>query len=70
MGKSFNNNPTARQFEAANKRLVVHTEISGPETGNFSENLIILSCGSRNYLIIDDNGEKIIQGKSYLDCVC
>lgn len=65
----FNNNPTARQFEAAYKRLLVHTEITGPVTGNVSvlENLSILSCGSGKHLTIDDNGEDVTQSKSYLD---
>lgn len=65
----FNNNPTARQFEAAYKRLLVHTEITGPNTGNISvsENFSILSCGSGQQLTTDDNGEDITLSKSYLD---
>lgn len=64
----FNNNPTARQFEAAYKRLLVHTEITGPNTGNTLnlDNITILTCGSSQQLTIDDNGEDILQSKEYL----
>lgn len=42
-----NNNPTARQFEVAYKRLIVHTELVSIK-GNVSEldQIFILSCGS------------------------
>nr|CAI5838984.1 unnamed protein product [Callosobruchus analis] len=32
----FNNNPSARHFEAAYKRLLIHTEVTGPEAGSSS----------------------------------
>lgn len=42
----FNNNPSARQFESAFKRLLIHTDIKGSLTGNISvldENTAMLS---------------------------
>nr|CAI5822721.1 unnamed protein product [Callosobruchus analis] len=46
------NNPTARQFDAAYKRLLVHTEIVGPDSGNIThaESLSILTHGSGTHL--------------------
>lgn len=43
-----NNNPTARQFKAAYKKLLVHIEIKNASTGNCSalENISILNCTS------------------------
>lgn len=43
----FNNNPTAREFKASYKRVLVHNETSGPDTGNAInlEKISILSCG-------------------------
>lgn len=56
----FNNNPTARQFEAAYKRLIVHNEISGPETGNAIDfdRISILSCNF-NAITQNENGEDL-----------
>lgn len=46
----FNNNPSARQFEAAYKRLLIHNEISPPNTGNVinMQDITILTCGSES----------------------
>lgn len=43
-----NNNPTARQFKAAYKKLLVHIEIKALESGNCLalENISILNCSS------------------------
>lgn len=62
----FNNNPTARQFQAAYKRLLVHTQITGPETGNVGirDNLTILSCGSGQKLTQNENGHNLLQDPS------
>lgn len=44
-----NNNPTARQFEAAYKRILVHNQITGPKTGNATNltNISILTCSNK-----------------------
>lgn len=65
----FNNNPTARQFEGAYKRLLIHTEISGPETGNIThaEKLKILTCGSGHQITKNPYGDNLLQSKEYLD---
>ncbi|CAH2003260.1 unnamed protein product [Acanthoscelides obtectus] len=65
----FNNSPSARHFEAAYKRLLVHTEISGPSTGNIShsENLTILSCGSGQQVTVDEHGENLLNSKEFID---
>ncbi|CAH0558772.1 unnamed protein product [Brassicogethes aeneus] len=44
----YNNNPNAKQFEAAYKRLLVRSQISAPNTGNTLnlESITILTCGS------------------------
>lgn len=67
----FNNNPTARQFEAAYKRLLVYTQINyiSPNTGNvtISDTLNILSCGSGPQLTINDNDDDLLESKTYLD---
>lgn len=59
----FNNNPTARQFESAYKRLLVHTQISGPDTGNISnrENLTILTYGSGRNLTVNENKNDLLE---------
>nr|CAI5846405.1 unnamed protein product [Callosobruchus analis] len=64
----FNNNPSARYFEAAYKRLLVHTEITGPTTGNItiSERLTILSCGSGRQITATDNGDDTLESQEYL----
>nr|CAI5835659.1 unnamed protein product [Callosobruchus analis] len=63
-----NNNPTARQFEAAYKHLLIHTEVKGPITGNVSinEHLTILCCGSGQSINLDDCGNDITNSKEYL----
>lgn len=65
----FNNNPTARQFEGAYKRLLIHTEITGPDTGNIThgEKLKILTCGSGQLLTKNDLGDDLLNTKNYFD---
>lgn len=62
-----NNNPTARQFEAAYKRLLVHTEISGPETGNAVnlEKITILTCGSGKRITTSETGDSLEDTEEY-----
>lgn len=31
----FNNDPTVRQFKSAFKKIIIHTEVSAPSTGNY-----------------------------------
>lgn len=66
MRGGFNNNPTARQFETAYKRLLIHTEIKEATTGNVMnlEDLKILTYGSG--ITINENGEDLQQSKEYL----
>lgn len=61
-----NNNPTARHFEAAYKRLIVRSEISGPNTGNAInlDNIPILYCGSGG-ITLDDEGQDLEQSEEY-----
>lgn len=63
----YNNNPTARQFEAAYKRLLVHSQISGPDTGNAVnlENITILTCGSSNRVTITETGQSSEESEEY-----
>ncbi|VEN44792.1 unnamed protein product [Callosobruchus maculatus] len=65
----FNNNPSARHFESAYKRLLIHTEVTGPKTGNItvSDRLTILSCGSGRQITATDNGDDLLTTKEYLD---
>lgn len=44
----YNNNPTVRQYQAAYKQLLVHTQICAPNTGNTInlEEITILTCSS------------------------
>nr|CAH7719660.1 unnamed protein product [Callosobruchus chinensis] len=65
----FNNNPSVRHFEAAYKRLLIHTEVTGPDSGNVSINdqLSILTCGSGHQVTVDDNGNDLRNAKHYLD---
>lgn len=62
-----NNNPTARQFEAAYKRLLVHSEIRAPKTGNAIdlESIPILSYGSHPKVLNTELGEKIEETEEY-----
>lgn len=63
----FNNNPTAAQFQAAYKRLLIHGELKNIETGNCSvlDDLNILTCNkpvtkineTRNRLLYIDHME-------------
>lgn len=64
----YNNNPTARQFESAYKRLLIHTEVTGPQSGNITnpENLLILTCSSGQKITHDDNGDDMQFSKEYL----
>lgn len=63
----YNNNPTARQFEAAFKRLLVHSEITAPKTGNTVdlEKISILTCGSGILLTRSHNGENLEESQEY-----
>ncbi|CAH1981929.1 unnamed protein product [Acanthoscelides obtectus] len=65
----YNNNPSARHFEAAYKRLLVHTEITGPSSGNISDgnSVTILSCGSGREITATDSGDDLTDSKQYLD---
>jgi hypothetical protein len=55
-----NNNPTCKQFEAIYKRLLLHTEIKGADSGNAVaiDNTSLLHCSSRT-LTCNDNGENL-----------
>lgn len=63
----YNNNPTARQFEAAFKRLLVHSQISGPDTGNAAnlENITILTGGYSNRVTATENGQSFEETNEY-----
>lgn len=70
----FNNNPTARQFEAAYKRLLVHSEIRAPKTGNAIDldSINILTCGSTPNILKTEVGntlEDTEEYKSYIKTV-
>lgn len=51
-----NNNPTAKQFENSYKRLLVHVEVKGADTGNAValDMTQVLHCGSQIKLVNDD----------------
>lgn len=57
----FNNNPTAGQFQAAYKRLLIHGELKNIETGNCSvlDDLNILTC-NRPVTKINETRNKIL----------
>lgn len=59
-----NNNPTSRQFEAAYKRLIIHTELVSVK-GNVSEleKIFILSCG--NSPTVNEDGQQIEETSEY-----
>lgn len=63
----YNNNPTARQFEATYKRLLIHSEISGPNTGNALnlEHLTILTCGSGSKISLTEIGNNLEDSEEY-----
>nr|CAH7721060.1 unnamed protein product [Callosobruchus chinensis] len=65
----FNNNPSVRHFESAYKRLLIHTEVTGPRTGNITvdDRLTILSCGSGREITTTDNGDDLLNTKEYLE---
>nr|CAI5861989.1 unnamed protein product [Callosobruchus analis] len=65
----FNNNPAARQFEAAYKRLLVHTEIVGPGSGTIThaESLSILTHGSGRHLTCNENGDDMAETSASSD---
>lgn len=56
----FNNNPTARQFETAFKRLIVHSQVKAGNTGNVKnlDATSILTCSS-SCLTTTENGENV-----------
>lgn len=61
----FNNNPTARQFEAAYKRLLVHAEIAPGNRGNaiILEKVPILAATKP--ITQNENGENLETSKEY-----
>lgn len=63
-----NNNPTARQFEAAYKRLIVHLELVASQTGNVQdlESIPILTCGSGNNITINEDGQHLDETPEYI----
>lgn len=65
----YNNNPTARQFEATYKRLLVHSEIKGADTANAIalDATTILQCSSSNTLTETDEGEELLNSTEYLN---
>lgn len=56
----FNNNSTARQFEEADKRLLVHSDISAANRDNAVnlEKITILSCTTKS-VVANENGEDL-----------
>lgn len=64
---SCNNNPSARQFEAAYKRLLVHCQVRAGDSGNV-KNLdasSILYCGS-GAITYNENNDDQLQSQEYL----
>lgn len=63
----YNNNPTARQFKASYKRLLVHTEIKAGNRGNAVnlEAIPILHCTSRTPTSTREN-EDLLNSNEYL----
>lgn len=63
----YNNNPTARQFEGSFKRLLVHSQISGPDSGNVVnlEYIAILTGGSNNRVTATENGQSFEDTNEY-----
>ncbi|KAL1483487.1 hypothetical protein MTO96_033152 [Rhipicephalus appendiculatus] len=50
----FNNNPTAAQFTASYKRLLVHTEVTSSSAGNCSPDLVSILSKSASILKVED----------------
>lgn len=61
-----NNNPTARQFESAYKRLLVRTQITAPSTGNAVDlmKITILTCCSHQKINLT-TGVKAEESEEY-----
>lgn len=61
----FNNNPTARQFQAAYKRLLVHTQISGSKAANIADfdNITILNCSG---ITRTEEGEDMEENEDFI----
>ncbi|KAF2887353.1 hypothetical protein ILUMI_18820 [Ignelater luminosus] len=64
---NINNNPTCRQFEAAYKRLLLHTEIKGVNSGNAIalDNTSILCCPNKN-LTQNDSGDDLLDSENFI----
>lgn len=62
----FNNNPTARQFQAAYKRLLVKLELSGSSSANISdlENITILNCSG---ITKSEEGENLEATEAFIE---
>lgn len=62
-----NNNPTARQFAAAYKKLLVHVEIKKSEKGNCTalEQVAILNCSSAVERINRTSGPNFLEDSNY-----
>lgn len=62
----FNNNPSAKMFEAIYKRLLIRSEIKGSETANAIslDNMPILHCSSR-IISKNEDGIDLIDTKEY-----
>lgn len=61
----FNNNPSARQFEAIYKKLLVHIEVKYFNTGNAIalDNTSILSCSS---VVKTNLNENLLEGEQLI----
>lgn len=63
----FNNNPSARQFEAAYKRLLVHSQIRAPDSGNainLDHVTILVSTTPQN--LTSDDGLDLQQNQEFI----
>lgn len=63
-----NNNPNCRQFEAIYKRLLLHTEIKGAESGNAVaiDNTSLLYCTSKS-ITRNDNNDDLEEAPEFLE---
>ncbi|KAH8009969.1 hypothetical protein HPB51_023025 [Rhipicephalus microplus] len=49
----YNNNPTACQFTAAYKRLLIRTEVASSEAGNCSRDIVTFLCPSSDVSLVE-----------------
>ncbi|KAH8010013.1 hypothetical protein HPB51_024363 [Rhipicephalus microplus] len=49
----YNNNPTACQFTAAYKRLLIRTEVASSEAGNCSRDIVTVLCPSSDVSLVE-----------------